>query len=104
QHRCLESVRVFEQQHYRVGASQPIDERDEACPYVVHERRLLGAVGQTEEQGQSLNDPVAVRWITAEVDQLAEAALDLIGRLSGLDAGEVAHDRGEWSERGRIGV
>src|SRR5262249_61354473 len=104
QHRCLERVRVLEQRHYRVVASEPVDQRDEACLYVMHKRRLFGAVGQTEEQRQTLHDPFALGWMTAEIDKLAQAALDLVRRLPGVDAGEVAHDRGDRGERGGVGV
>src|SRR5258708_4541570 len=81
QHRRLEVVCVFEKHHHRVVPSEAVDDRDEAGLNVVNEGRLLGPLGQAEQQGQALGDELSFRWIPAAGGELAPPRLDLVARV-----------------------
>src|SRR5713101_5671622 len=44
-------------------------------------------------------------WSRAKPSMIAtKPALDLVGRVAGVDSGQVSYDRGRWRERRRVGV
>ena len=100
EHRRSQRVGVFENQGDRVVARQCVDQRDEAGLDVVDESRLLAPLAAyAEEQSEPLDGSVEVALDAAGLDQLAQAAPDRVGRIGGLDARELAHDRRGGRER-----
>ena len=81
-----------------------VDQREEPCLHVVHERRLLVPLGDAEQQRQPVDDPVGVREGARALHEPAQLLLRDGGRGGAVDAGQLGDDGGDWCERRGVGV
>ena len=104
EHGAAERVGVLHDDDHRLLRGQPVHERQEPCVHVVDERGFVPALGDAEQQSESVDETVDIVRLGVSRGELVEPLPGLVGGVAVLDPREVGDDRGDRGERRRLGV
>ena len=98
-------MHVLEDQDQWGGGRHPLDQRVESALHLLHERGLVAPrLAQAEEQPEPGGHALHLRRLDGRLDQVVQAAHRLVRRFAVVDAGQVAHHRGDGRERRAVSV